>query len=205
MLTIRSELRKNSMFRFVLYGLLRVITIGVCSIYLSNARADPVVCKSPGSQGALVDTQARCAFFIHFEPDDKKPDPRVVRSLQLKPNERARSIAVVVGIGNYKNKDYNVAAAHADVVKFESFLVENQHFDEVIVLEDDQASIENIRYFLRKYAIDRTNAFLGKVRFLFAYSGHGVQVPFLGDGKQQELEPALRGIGLIGDFARRRL
>jgi len=143
-------------------------------------------------------------IFFHFEPDDKKPDPRVVRSLLLKPNERARSIAVVVGIGKYKKNEYNVAAAHTDVDKLKSFLVEDQHFDEVIVLEDDDASIQNIRYFLRKYAIDRTNSYRGKVRSCLRTPDMAFKFRFLGTASNRT-RAALRGIGVIGDFARRRL
>jgi len=79
MVAIRSGSRKDSVFKFVLAGVLRVIAIGVCSIYSSNAQADSntqanfVVCKSPGSEGALVDTPARCAFFSISSPMTKSP------------------------------------------------------------------------------------------------------------------------------------
>ncbi len=167
-------------------ALLAAALLGLSSFAIpATSRANPTVCNTPTSKGAIVDSPARCEFFVHYDADDKKPDPRVVKNLQLGPDDRARSIAVIVGISKYKNPDFNIPAAHEDVVKLKSFLIDEQQFDEVIAIEDDKATIENIRYFLRKYAIDRTNIFKGKVRFLFAYSGHGVQVPFLGDGKQE--------------------
>jgi lysozyme len=153
------------------------VTAGIASI----------VCTTPnamGVMGATVDTPARCEFFAQYESDDKKPDPRVAANLKLTPGQLARSIAVVVGIGKYRNSDYNILAADGDVTKLKSFLIDDQGFDEVIVLQDDKATFDNIRYFLRKYAMDRANYYQGKVRFLFAYSGHGVQVQFYGDDQQ---------------------
>ncbi len=148
------------------------------------ANAASVKCDKPQALGATVDVAARCAFFARYEPDDKKSDDRVVRNLKLKPGELARSIAVVVGIGKYQNPAYDVPAAGVDVAKLKSFLIDDQNFDEVIVLENEHATFENIRYFLRKYAMDRASYFQGKVRFLFAYSGHGVQMQFFGDDEQ---------------------
>ena len=175
---------------FATSSLLAVLS-GVCI-----ADTAPVQCDSPTSTGATVDSKARCAFFVHYAPDDKKPDARVAKSLQLNSGELARSIAVVVGISNYDNKDYNVPAAHVDIVNLTSFLVDRQQFDEVIVLEDKNATTDNIRYFLRKYAIDRTAFYQGKVRFLFAYSGHGVQIQFFGDGKQAASRTPSVGLAL---------
>src|SRR5580692_9840431 len=160
-----------------------LLITGVLSILDNVGLADPaqVQCDTPTSTGAEVDSKERCAFFAHYEPDGRKSDDRIVRNLQLTTGQSARSIAVIVGISNYDNKDYSIPAAHVDVVNLTSFLVDKQQFDEVIVLEDKNATMDNIRYFLRKYALDRTSFYQGKVRFLFAYSGHGVQMQFFGD------------------------
>jgi GH25 family lysozyme M1 (1,4-beta-N-acetylmuramidase) len=159
-----------------------------------------VPCTAPnamGVTGATVDMPARCAFFAHYESDDKRPDPRVVANLKLGgPGASARSIAVVVGIGKYQNPSYNILDADADVAKLKSFLIDDQAFDEVIVLQDDQATMDNIRYFLRKYAMDRSNFYQGKVRFLFAYSGHGVPIQFFGDDRQSDSRNPSVGLAL---------
>jgi Caspase domain len=60
------------------------------------------------------------------------------------------------------------------LVAFCAHRASNQFFDEVIVMENDQASFDNIRYFLRDYPRSRAIAYSGKTRFLFAYSGHGI-------------------------------
>jgi GH25 family lysozyme M1 (1,4-beta-N-acetylmuramidase) len=157
---------------------------------LAVAAASPAVpcdtANAMGVKGATVDTPARCAFFAHYEPDDKSPDPRIVANLKLKPGQLARSIAVVVGIGKYQNAAYDILDANADVAKLMPFLIGDQAFDEVIVLQDDQATMDNIRYFLRKYAMDRSNFYQGRVRFLFTYSGHGVPIQFFGDDLQPD-------------------
>jgi GH25 family lysozyme M1 (1,4-beta-N-acetylmuramidase) len=160
---------------------------------IDSARAS-VSCTTPnamGVTGATVDTAGRCAFFAHYAPNDQAPDSRVVANLKLTPGQLARSIAVVVGIGRYKNASYNIVDANADVTRLKSFLVQDQAFDEVIVLQDDDATIDNIRYFLRKYAMDRTNFYQGKVRFLFAYSGHGVPIQFFGDDQPESRSPSV--------------
>jgi lysozyme len=163
------------------------------------AASASVLCTTPnatGVAGATVDIPARCAFFAHYESDDKTPDPRVAENLKLVPGQLARSIAVVVGIGKYQNQSYNVLDADADVAKLKSFLIDDQAFDEVVVLQDDQATLDNIRYFLRKYAMDRTNFYQGKVRFLFAYSGHGVPIQFFGDDQQSDSRSVSVGLAL---------
>jgi len=185
MLDIASKMTRLSCGVFPLLRAGFLIT-AVLSILGNVCLADlaQVQCDTPTSKGAMVDSQKRCAFFAHYAPDGGKPDDRIARNLQLTTGQSARSIAVIVGISNYDNKDYSIPAAHVDVVKLTSFLVDRQQFDEVIVLEDKNATMDNIRYFLRKYALDRTNFYQGKVRFLFAYSGHGVQMQFFGDNSQ---------------------
>jgi GH25 family lysozyme M1 (1,4-beta-N-acetylmuramidase) len=150
------------------------------SLLLFSTAANAFTCPN----GANVDSAARCPFIVQYLSDDGKPDPRVARNLKLAPGKLARSIALIVGISKYKNGRYDIPAAKDDVNDLKSFVINDQGFDEVIVLEEENATIENIRYFLRKYAMDRTNYYEGKVRFLFAYSGHGLAVPFYGDAQQ---------------------
>lgn len=181
---------------------------GLCLLALLAAVQSPVpavasggmvLCDKPnamGVSGARVDDPAQCAYFAHYAPDDKQPDPRIVANLHLSPGQSARSIALVVGIGKYKKADYNVIDANKDVDKLMPFLIDDQGFDEVIVLRDDQATRDNIRYFLRKYAMDRTNTYQGRVRFLFAYSGHGVPMQFFGDSHQPSSRDPSVGLAL---------
>jgi GH25 family lysozyme M1 (1,4-beta-N-acetylmuramidase) len=146
--------------------------------------------------GAVVDNEQRCKFIVHYESDNAKPDERIAHNLRLKPGDFARSIAVIVGIGKYEAKELNLEAANVDVSMLKEFLINNQHFDEVIVLEDKDATIENIRYFLRAYAIERAKLYKGKVRFLFAYSGHGVPVTAADDGTSKRAPSPSIGLAL---------
>jgi GH25 family lysozyme M1 (1,4-beta-N-acetylmuramidase) len=165
-------------------------------ICIVAADAAPVTCAQPNASGAVVDDSKRCEFFAKFGPEDKKPDERVARNLKLSSTQYARSIALVVGIGKYANANYDIPAARKDVENLRRFLVDDQEFDEVIVLQDEQATIDNIRYFLRTYAMQRTTYYQGKVRFLFAYSGHGIQLGFFGDDRQPASRSPSVGLAL---------
>ena len=143
--------------------------------------ADGVTCPN----GASVDVEARCAAFATFANDDSPPDERVARNLHLAAGEFARSIAVVVGVSLYQNPRFDLPAARVDVDRLRQFLVGDQRFDEVIILENDHATIDNIRYFLRTYAMRRAAYYGGKVRFLFAFSGHGVPMAMAGQALPQ--------------------
>lgn len=161
-----------------------VVIAGFVAVAGSSTTAQSsakVVCHTSKSEGAAVDVEARCSAFEHFSSEDATPDERVARNLNVKEGEFARSIALVVGIGKYDNASYDLPAAEKDVERLSNFLIFDQQFDEVIVLSDKAATIDNIRYFLRTYATERAAFYQGKVRFLFAYSGHGVPIQTVGD------------------------
>jgi hypothetical protein len=50
-------------------------------------------------------------------------------------------------------------------------LIDDQKFNEVIVLADANATIENIRYLLRKYALDRSAFYEGRLRLFLLTAG----------------------------------
>ena len=58
----------------------------------------------------------------------------------------------------------------------------------MIVLENKDATLGNIRYFLREYALQRSNYYQGRVRFLSGILVHGVKVTFYGEDSQPELK-----------------
>jgi caspase domain-containing protein len=87
-----------------------------------------------------------------------------------------RSFALVVGISRYPNisgDDGNLAPAREDVRKATEYLRTYEHFDEIVVLEDNDVTIGNLAYFLEIYFPSRLRAF-PRSRFLFVYSGHGM-------------------------------
>jgi uncharacterized caspase-like protein len=60
----------------------------------------------------------------------------------------------------------------ADIAMLKVYLMEQEHFDEVIVLTNENFNILNLSYFLERYLPDQLNDH-PKGRFLFAFSGHG--------------------------------
>ncbi|WP_433971876.1 GH25 family lysozyme [Tunturiibacter lichenicola] len=160
---------RNGLGAFVLLCSLILIT-GAVSTRAAYAE-DDVRC----SNGAFVDREARCKFFVHFAPrDSDTKDARILAAFGHNASQ-IRSIALVVGVSKYSSsfEKGSLPAAHADVERLKTFLV-NQQFDEIIVLEDEAATQETISYFLSKYVVTEANAFEGRARVLFAFSGHGV-------------------------------
>lgn len=175
------------------WGLLLAILTAGPAVQAAHA----FTCTGAPAQGATVDTESRCRFFKRFTPDGTATDERISKNLHLKPGEKARSIALVLGISQYKNPDFTIPAAQFDIEHLKKFLIENQKFDEVIVIENADATVENIRYFLRTYILRRTNLYEGHVRFLFAYTGHGVPVSFpYGDPEEPDAKKPSVGLAL---------
>ncbi|RWQ41869.1 MAG: hypothetical protein EOS21_11935 [Mesorhizobium sp.] len=128
-----------------------------------------------GSQ-AEVDSLSRCKFFDFYRPNEASPDRRISNNLQLSIGEHARSIAVLVGIDSYPNLNKTtLSPAGRDIDHLTDFLKNKQLFDEIIVLRNESVTPENIRYFLRTYLYKRATLYGGKIRVLFAYSGHGIE------------------------------
>jgi lysozyme len=104
-----------------------------------------------------------------------------------------RSLAIIVGISNYpKLPENNLEAAKNDVTNLREYLIGEGKFDEVIILENADASKENIAYFLGDYLRDKAAFYDKHIRVLFAYSGHG----FKGEGGNP---PALALTGAAGE------
>jgi len=124
--------------------------------------------------GAQAKAARLCSFFVHFDNDNSEPlDARISDALEVKPGE-TRSIGLVISIGNYPNvPGFDVSAAEVDGQRLVDFLVKHQKFDEVIHLNNADATAENIDYFLDEYLPSRGGQFHGKARLVIAFSGHG--------------------------------
>jgi hypothetical protein len=170
-----------------------LLACGGAICFANQAIADPFVCQTPlRSKGAIVDTPDKCQLFFKFESEDNSDDV-ITRHIKLAPDEHVRSIGLIVAVGKFPLlSSYNIPAADNDADHLKDFLIGHQHFDEVIVLQDDDATISNIRYFIKDYLINRANMYSGKIRFLFAYSGHGVPIPAIGykDDQQSSRDPS---------------
>jgi hypothetical protein len=168
-----------------LYHFAAVIALATAAGELSagSARAE-----TPCDYGTLVRAD-KCSFFDYFKKDDAyldkdgahPDDVRVkvlLRHLGAKEGDHIRSIALIAGISNYPKlpqDEQSLDAAKIDIDKLE-ILLKDQKFDEIIVLRDGDVTLENLRYFLRTYALRQADYYKKKLRFLFAYSGHGVEV-----------------------------
>jgi GH25 family lysozyme M1 (1,4-beta-N-acetylmuramidase) len=143
---------------------------------LGSAIANAQVSSYSGTcaNGAPASEQF-CQFFLHYNKINNTPlDTRIADALQIKTASETRSIGLIISIGKYPNMPgHDLPAAEVDGDRLYSFLVDKQNFDEVIVLKDDQATEENIKYFLEEYLPNRAADFDNKARVLIAYSGHG--------------------------------
>ncbi|MBY5393159.1 MULTISPECIES: caspase domain-containing protein [Rhizobium] len=86
--------------------------------------------------------------------------------------------ALLAGVSHYPKlpkTEQELKPAAEDIKKLANYLVDQEHFDEVVVLFNDDMTEQNLGYFFRDYfpcRLEKRKA--QKPRFLFAYSGHGV-------------------------------
>lgn len=118
-------------------------------------------------------TEDYCRYFVKFTPMTNPTDPAVAEAMGLSASKRIRSIALVIAISRYPHLGDTLEAAATDGDRLVHFFADDQKFDEVIALRDDQAtkaSIDNILRFLAH----RGAILGGNSRLVIAYSGHGV-------------------------------
>lgn len=127
--------------------------------------------------GPTVANETMCSYFFYYGSESVTPDARITSRVKLGTGERVRNIALIIGISSYPNfsTDQQLPAAANDVEHLKTFLKDDEKFDEVIVLQNADATKDNIRYFLEDYILQRAAQFNNKARILIAYSGHGVQ------------------------------
>ncbi|RWA70568.1 GH25 family lysozyme [Mesorhizobium sp.] len=121
----------------------------------------------------------KCGFFKQFIEDGDAVDDRISSRLDPGSSEPAiRSYALVVDINNYPNfalaEDRQLLPAKHDLENLVAFF-KVQKFEEIIVLENADASRQNIQYFLEDYLSGSARARDGRARIVFAFSGHGAQ------------------------------
>ena len=86
-----------------------------------------------------------------------------------------RSFALVAGVTRYPNfpaVDRDLRPAAVDIEKLKLYLRDQEFFDEIVVLQDGDVTIDNLDYFLGHYFPEQLKR-SPHSRFLFAYSGHG--------------------------------
>ncbi len=87
------------------------------------------------------------------------------------------SYAIIIAIGEY---DYNSPLpVQDDAKKMKDFLLSSGEYDEVIILQNADATFQTIRYFMEAYFPQKMKD--GRHRFLFYFTGHGIQRAGYGD------------------------
>lgn len=116
--------------------------------------------------------------YIVQSEDNRSLLERVLDDLGLRFDDTPQSFALVAGIDRYPRiagSPGRLTAAGEDVAKFVSYLRDYEYFDEIVVLQNEAVTPEILRYFLVNY-FPRRLADAHNPRFLFAYSGHGMNV-----------------------------
>ena len=101
---------------------------------------------------------------------------KALNMVRLSQREVGRSFALVAGVSDCQTSrgpERTLPAAAEDIRKLTDYLRTQEFFDGIVVLRDDDVTIENLSYFLHQYFPARLRG-SPKSRFLFGYSGHGM-------------------------------
>lgn len=142
--------------------------------------------SSPFCENGAFVPREYCKYFVFYRKDGSgELDVRVGDALKVTKPEETRAIGLVISISKYPNLNANIPAADTDGNRMVDFLVGTQKFDEVIHLKDEEATKDNINWFLDSYLVNRAPVFNGKARLLIIYSGHGLYGDKDGDSGRQ--------------------
>ena len=114
--------------------------------------------------------------FIVHKSDSRIWSERALNAVNLTTKDVGRGFAIVAGVSSYPNlpgADKTLEPAEQDMRKLVKYLKEVEHFDEIILLKNENMNYTNLRYFLQVYIPTQLKN-NPKSRFLFAYSGHGI-------------------------------
>jgi formylglycine-generating enzyme required for sulfatase activity len=109
--------------------------------------------------------------------DRRTLSDKALSVIGLSDSQVGRSFALVAGVENYpglQDNDKTLPAAGEDLRKLVKYLKEEEFFDEIVLLKDEDVTEANLKYFLQFYFPQRVKKFPNS-RFLLAYSGHGFQ------------------------------
>lgn len=116
-------------------------------------------------------------YFIH-KKDNRSMTERILNAVNLTSQDVGRSFALLANVSKYPNMkvamDKELPSAGEDIRKLKQYLIKYEFFDEVVVLQDQNVTLDNLQFFLQSYFPERLAQF-PKSRFLFAFSGHGMQ------------------------------
>ena len=90
-----------------------------------------------------------------------------------------KSYAIIIAVSGYENLT-PLPSSRKDAEKMKQYLISTGEYDEIVVLQDDEATFETIRYFMESYFPKQMDN-KGDYRFLFYFTGHGTQHKGYGD------------------------
>lgn len=169
---------------------LKALAIAACAmmagaLFSQPARAaelcpkDPAITPLKDAVGIAVPDIAMCKLFFRRVPiDHSYQDDFVRKKLLRNPTDKTRAIAVIIGVNKYMDESVDTqkvgGAIERDVVNMRDYLIEKQHFDEVLMLDGVNATRANIETVLLKYlGDDQYIRGVDRSRVLILYSGHG--------------------------------
>ncbi|HEX4954316.1 MAG TPA: SUMF1/EgtB/PvdO family nonheme iron enzyme [Thermoanaerobaculia bacterium] len=115
-------------------------------------------------------------YFVHYQDKRSLPE-KVLNLLGMTTQDAGRSFALVAGVYRYPNlagADPYLEPAEVDMANLVAYLKDYEFFDEIVVLRNEAVTEENFKVFLSAYFPQQLEK-LRRSRFLFAYSGHGLQ------------------------------
>ncbi len=127
--------------------------------------------KAQESMDIPVDEEYK-KFFVYFE-DQRSVLTKALNVTGYEPEIAGRGFALIAGISQYE-KLGQLKPAGIDIAKLIDYFKTQEHFSEIVVLKDKDFNQKNLRYFLQTYFPERIKNSFPKSRFIFAYSGHGM-------------------------------
>lgn len=112
-------------------------------------------------------------FFIGCTTQPIAKNRAVTNKPQVTVNKNPRKDALIVGVGNYKNRIRPLDGVKKDLKNIKK-LLKYLNIQNITTLQDNQASLSDVRIAFNNYIHSDKNR-KGNI-FLFYYSGHGVQV-----------------------------
>ncbi len=125
-------------------------------------------------QSLESDEEKYAKYFLPRKDSDIKLE-KLLNNVGLTTLEVGRSFALIAGGSFYPNLsvfDRELQPAAEDIHNLAKYLREIEQFDEIVVLENESFSLDNLYFFLQNYFPKHLKRF-PKSRFLFTYSGHG--------------------------------
>jgi formylglycine-generating enzyme required for sulfatase activity len=114
--------------------------------------------------------------YIVHRVDQRSFSEKALNLIGISRQDVGRSFALIAGVSKYprmSGRHADLTPAAWDIANLTNYLQSHEFFDEIVVLTEEEVTIDNLSYFLTRYFPPRLESF-PKSRFLFAYSGHGM-------------------------------